>query len=81
MAEPTAAAVAADHYKRGVELWGQNRQAAIAEFRVAAQSNPDAYYYLGLNLVEGHDHGFEIDARVILVAPAEHVARRRFLRL
>ncbi|OLE51939.1 MAG: hypothetical protein AUG51_20300 [Acidobacteria bacterium 13_1_20CM_3_53_8] len=50
-----AAAVAADHYKRGVELWGQNRQAAIAEFRVAAQSNPDAYYYLGLNLVEGHD--------------------------
>ncbi|HMF56457.1 MAG TPA: hypothetical protein VK619_08945, partial [Pyrinomonadaceae bacterium] len=44
-----------DHYKRGLDLWGQNRQAAIQEFRVAAQSNPDAYYYLGLNLAEGRD--------------------------
>jgi tetratricopeptide (TPR) repeat protein len=46
----------ADRYRRGVELWSSNRGAAIREFIVAAQSgNPDAHYYLGLNLVEGKD--------------------------
>ncbi|MCA1591373.1 MAG: tetratricopeptide repeat protein [Acidobacteria bacterium] len=46
----------AEHYQRGVELWRANRGAAVREFLSAAQSgNPDAYYYLGLNLVEGKD--------------------------
>jgi tetratricopeptide (TPR) repeat protein len=43
-----------ERYRRGVELWGGNRGAAVTEFLAAARSgNPDAYYYLGLNLVEG----------------------------
>lgn len=45
---------ATDHYRRGVELWGGNRAAAVKEF-LAAQSNPDACYYLGLNMAEGRD--------------------------
>jgi tetratricopeptide (TPR) repeat protein len=44
----------AEHYARGVELWSSNRAAAVAEFR-AAQSIPDAHYYLGLSIAEGRD--------------------------
>lgn len=46
---------AADHYQRGVDLWGSNRGAAVSEFLRAAQSVPDANYYLGLNIAEGRD--------------------------
>ena len=47
---------AADPYQRGVELWGSNRAAAVAEFRRAAQQgNPNAHYYLGLNLAQGRN--------------------------
>lgn len=45
---------AADHYQRGVELWGSNRGAAVGEF-LQAQGVPDANYYLGLNIAEGRD--------------------------
>jgi tetratricopeptide (TPR) repeat protein len=44
----------AEHYRRGVDWWGSNRAAAVREF-LAAQGNPDAAYYLGLNLAEGRD--------------------------
>ena len=37
-------------------LWPQNRAAAVAEFRVAAnKGNPDAFYYLGLSIAENKD--------------------------
>ncbi len=48
------ASTPAEHYQRGVELWSSNRAAAVREF-LQAQGNPDADYYLGLNLVEGKD--------------------------
>lgn len=54
-ANQPAASVVTDHYRRGLDMWEHNRQSAVEEFRVAAQSNPDAYYYLGLNLAEGRD--------------------------
>ncbi len=54
-ANQPAASVVTDHYRRGLEMWEHNRQSAVEEFRIAAQSNPDAYYYLGLNLAEGRD--------------------------
>ena len=45
-----------ERYRRGVELWGQNRGAALAEFRAAAGGgNLDAHYYVGLSYVEGKD--------------------------
>ena len=45
-----------ERYRRGVELWGSNRAAAVSEFIAASRGgHPDAYYYLGLNLVEGRD--------------------------
>ncbi|MFN2597441.1 MAG: tetratricopeptide repeat protein [Pyrinomonadaceae bacterium] len=51
-----ASASPGEHYGRGVELWRANRSAALAEFATAAQGgNPDASYYLGLNLAEGRD--------------------------
>lgn len=50
------AAPAKDHFERGVELWRTNRSAALTEMGTAAQGgNPDASYYLGLNLAEGRD--------------------------
>jgi tetratricopeptide (TPR) repeat protein len=49
-----AASTPTEHYRRGVELWGSNRSAALNEFR-AAGNNPEAHYYLGLSLVEGRD--------------------------
>ncbi|MBA3440803.1 MAG: sel1 repeat family protein, partial [Pyrinomonadaceae bacterium] len=53
---PRPAPSASDSYSRGVQLWSQNRTAAVAEFRQAATSgNPDAYYYLGLSIAEGRD--------------------------
>ena len=53
---PPAALTPAERYRRGVELWGSNRGAALGEFRAAAAAgNPDASYYLGLSLVEGRD--------------------------
>ena len=68
VAQPTAAPAApqptpppaelspAERYRRGVELWGGNRGAAVNEFRAAAAAGvSDANYYLGLNLVEGRD--------------------------
>ncbi|MDQ3907053.1 MAG: hypothetical protein M3268_01790, partial [Acidobacteriota bacterium] len=45
-----------DHYERGLQLWRTNRAAALTEFGAASQGgNPDADYYLGLNLAEGRD--------------------------
>jgi len=53
---PPVALTPAERYRRGVELWGSNRGAALGEFRAAAAAgNPDANYYLGLSLVEGRD--------------------------
>lgn len=55
--QPTQAPQAqtpAEHYRRGVELWGSNRAAAVREF-LSAQGNADAAYYLGLNIAEGRD--------------------------
>jgi hypothetical protein len=51
-----ASASPKEHYERGLQLWRANRAAALAEFADAAQKgNPDANYYLGLNLAEGRD--------------------------
>jgi tetratricopeptide (TPR) repeat protein len=60
LTKPTPAATPAlsanEHFNRGVTLWRSNRTAAIAEFHAAANGgNADAYYYLGLSIVEGHD--------------------------
>jgi tetratricopeptide (TPR) repeat protein len=53
---PPAALTPAERYRRGVELWGSNRGAALGEFRAAAAAgNADASYYLGLSFVEGRD--------------------------
>lgn len=47
---------AGEHFKRGEQLWWSNRPAALEEFRAAtAKGNKDAYYYLGLSIVEGKD--------------------------
>jgi hypothetical protein len=48
---------AADHYRRGVQLWEGDRRAALEEFRVAANGGvADAYYYLGSEYYpEGRD--------------------------
>jgi tetratricopeptide (TPR) repeat protein len=43
-----------ERYNRGVELWSQNRAAAVIEFQ-AAKNVPDAHYYLGLVIAEGRD--------------------------
>jgi tetratricopeptide (TPR) repeat protein len=78
--QPTpASAVAntpAEHYERGVNMWGTNRAAALTEFRAAANAgNPDAYYYLGLSLAEGRDaHALN---RAELVAALEYFQRAR----
>ncbi len=50
---PNTALPPAQRYARGIELWSSNRAAAVTEFRAAAGSNPDAYYYLGLSIAEG----------------------------
>ncbi|HEX7176321.1 MAG TPA: tetratricopeptide repeat protein [Pyrinomonadaceae bacterium] len=53
---PPAQLTPAERYRRGVELWGGNRGAALNEFRAAAAAGiSDANYYLGLSLVEGRD--------------------------
>ncbi|MEJ7712748.1 MAG: tetratricopeptide repeat protein [Pyrinomonadaceae bacterium] len=44
-----------EQYRRGVDLWSSNRAAAVGAFLQAAQSVPDANYYLGLNIAEGRD--------------------------
>lgn len=46
-----------ERYRRGLEFWRQsNRQAALSEFRAAADSgNVDAHYYVGLSYVEGKE--------------------------
>ncbi|MFL6208172.1 MAG: tetratricopeptide repeat protein [Pyrinomonadaceae bacterium] len=78
--QPTPASVVAntpaEHYERGVSMWGTNRAAAITEFRAAANAgNPDAYYYLGLSLAEGRDaHALN---RAELVAALEYFQRAR----
>jgi tetratricopeptide (TPR) repeat protein len=66
----------AEHYERGVNMWGTNRAAAVTEFRAAANAgNPDAYYYLGLSLAEGRDaHTLN---RAELVAALEYFQRAR----
>jgi hypothetical protein len=48
---------AADHYRRGVQLWEGDRRAALEEFRAAASGGyADAYYYLGSEYYpEGRD--------------------------
>ena len=72
--QPTPATLSAsEHYRRGVELWNSNRQAAVTEFRAAAQSNPDAYYYLGLSIAEGRDPRSLMRAE--LVAALEYFQR------
>lgn len=72
--EPTPANLSAsDHYRRGVELWNSNRKAAVTEFRAAAQSNPDAYYYLGLSIAEGREPRSLMRAE--LVAALEYFQR------
>lgn len=46
----------ADQYRRGVELWASDRQAALAQFREAARGGvADAHYYLGLSYVQGRN--------------------------
>ncbi|MDQ3650699.1 MAG: tetratricopeptide repeat protein [Acidobacteriota bacterium] len=53
---PSASLSPAERYQRGVELWSSNRAAALTEMRAAANAgNPDAYYYLGLNIAQGRD--------------------------
>jgi tetratricopeptide (TPR) repeat protein len=57
---PTSASPAApsprERFERGVQLWGQNRAAALEEFRAASRGGiADAYYYLGLSIAEGRD--------------------------
>lgn len=45
-----------EHFKRGEQLWSSNRAAALSEFRAATgKGNRDAYYYLGLAVIEGKD--------------------------
>lgn len=47
---------ASDHFQRGEQMWASNRAAAIGEFRAAVgKGNRDAYYYLGLSIVEGRN--------------------------
>ena len=67
----------AERYQRGVQLWPANRAAAAAEFRAAASAdgNPDAYYYLGLNLAEGREP--QQLNRAELVAALEYFQRAR----
>jgi tetratricopeptide (TPR) repeat protein len=55
---PAAQLSPRERYERGVRLWQSNRAAAVADFAAAARAgNPDASYYLGLNLVEGRAVG------------------------
>lgn len=47
---------AVEHFSRGESLWRSNRSAALGDFRAAAgKGHRDAYYYLGLAIVEGRD--------------------------
>jgi tetratricopeptide (TPR) repeat protein len=63
---PPAELSPSERYRRGVELWGSNRGAAVTEFLAAARAgNADANYYLGLNLVEGRDLGSLKRAEVV----------------
>ena len=73
---PRPAPSPSDPYSRGVQLWPQNRAAAVAEFRQAATSgNPDAYYYLGLSIAEGRDP--QTLNRSELLAALEYFQRAR----
>lgn len=63
---PPAVLSPAERYERGVRLWGSNRSAAVSDFLAAARAgNPDANYYLGLDIVEGKDMGSLKRAEVV----------------
>lgn len=50
------ARTAAEHFTRGEQLWSSSRQQAVAEFLAAAdKGSADAYYYLGLAMLQGRD--------------------------
>ncbi|MDQ3685565.1 MAG: tetratricopeptide repeat protein [Acidobacteriota bacterium] len=72
-----AALAPAEHFNRAVGLWASNRAAAIAEFRAAANGgSADAYYYLGLGIVEGRDPGTLKRAELIAAMSYFQAARR-----
>ncbi|MDQ3258838.1 MAG: tetratricopeptide repeat protein [Acidobacteriota bacterium] len=53
---PSATLSPAERYQRGVELWSSNRAAALTDMNAAASAgNPDAHYYLGLNMAGERD--------------------------
>jgi tetratricopeptide (TPR) repeat protein len=71
---PPTASTPAEHYRRGVELWSSNRNAALSEFRAA--NNPDAHYYLGLSYVEGRDIRSLKRAEVVAALQHFQIAQR-----
>jgi len=67
----------AEHFNRAVGLWASNRAAAIAEFRAAANGgSADAYYYLGLGIIEGRDPGTLKRAELVAAMSYFQAARR-----
>ncbi|HYO62845.1 MAG TPA: tetratricopeptide repeat protein, partial [Pyrinomonadaceae bacterium] len=74
---PAPAHTAAEHFARGEQLWSSNRQQALGEFRsAAAKGNTDAYYYLGLAIVQGRDPGSLQRAELVMALQYFQNARR-----
>lgn len=72
-----AALTPAERFNRAAALWASNRAAAIAEFRAAANGgSADAYYYLGLGIVEGRDPGTLKRAELVAAMSYFQTARR-----
>ena len=74
---PAPALSASEHFSRGEQLWASSRAQALGEFRsAAAKGNVDAYYYLGLAIVQGRDPGSLQRAELVTALQYFQNARR-----